>query len=152
MSFDISRPVRRSPRNANAENNPPAASSQTKFVPSNLVVSGATDFNFGQKRNSKGPFVFSAAPAKSALAPQNAAEENKSSGFNLKASLAKPLGYKPHTGKLKNWAEIQKEKRQQQMAANKMGEAAKKKAANAIKGVRLNKRAELLLKKRNNAA
>ena len=72
--------------------------------------------------------------------------ETSNKKFNLAASLAKPLNYKPHTGKLKPWEKKNKEvfsikdsfshdeTRQRQMAA--------------IKGVRLNKRAELLMNRR----
>jgi hypothetical protein len=135
------KPMRRSPRNA--ENNPPAAAAAAAFVPSNLVVG---EFNFGGvARKSTGvgkPFVFTASPAKVLGNTTNASENT----FNLKASLAKPLAYKPHTGKLKDWSETQKNKRQGM--SMKTGPTATNKQKQVIKGVRMNKRAEMLMLKR----
>ncbi len=140
--------VRRSPRNAvaDAENNPPSAG---KFIPSKLAVGPGAKFSFGAARKSAGkPFVFTASSSK-VLTTSNA-DNTAASNFDLKASLSKPLGYKPHTGKLKDWSETQKEKRQAMAKGGSSASAAKRAAsATAIKGVRMNKRAELLMKRRN---
>jgi len=65
--------------------------------------------------------------------------------FNLKASLAKPLGYKPHTGKLPTWGDKKKVIKPSAVSAKEMMDRTR----NIIKGVRMNKRAALLLQKRN---
>ena len=65
--------------------------------------------------------------------------------FDLKASLSKPLSYKPHKGKLGEW-NPRKTLEQRKALSNKM--ACKTKKGDIIRGVRLNKRTELLMKKR----
>jgi hypothetical protein len=62
-----------------------------------------------------------------------------------KNTIAKPLPYKPYTGKLGQW-NPKKTFEERKALANKT--AYKTKKGEIIKGVRLNKRAELLMKKR----
>ena len=148
--FSIELGPRRSPRN-NAENNPPPSqSSSNAFVPSNLVVG---EFNFGgvvskqqQGANHKA-FKFTA-KSKAVLAEKTT---NNKAGSEAAVPVKRPMGYKPHTGKLKDWNELQREKRM--AMAGKAGGGGGGRAAGVdrrqvIKGVRMNKRAELLLKKR----
>jgi len=66
--------------------------------------------------------------------------------FDLKASLAKGLSYQPHKGKVKP-LERKKEKSAPVLAAASQKET-KARQMEVIKGVRLNKRAELMMMKR----
>jgi len=66
--------------------------------------------------------------------------------FDLAASLAKPLTYKPHTGKLKAWET--KKKDVSSKAGSSTQEETKQRQMQVIKGVRMNKRAELLMMRR----
>merc|ERR1712060_994126 len=66
--------------------------------------------------------------------------------FDLAASLAKPLTYKPHTGKLKAWET--KKKDVSSKAGSNTQEETKQRQMQVIKGVRMNKRAELLMMRR----
>ena len=66
--------------------------------------------------------------------------------FDLKASLAKGLSYQPHKGKVKP-LERKKEKTAPVLAAASQEET-KARQMEVIKGVRLNKRAELMMMKR----
>merc|ERR1711862_95525 len=66
--------------------------------------------------------------------------------FDLAASLAKPLTYKPHTGKLKSWEP--KKKDVHSKVGSSTQEETKQRQMQVIKGVRMNKRAELLMMRR----
>ena len=75
------------------------------------------------------------------------ASANSSSRFVIKSKggLNKPLSYKPHKGKLPEWNPKKTLAERKAMAAKV---SAKTKNGDIIKGVRLNKRAELLMQKR----
>ena len=75
--------------------------------PSNLVVG---EFNFGgvvskqqQGANHKA-FKFTAAKSKAVLAEKST---NNKAGSEAAVPVKRPMGYKPHTGKLKDWNELQ---------------------------------------------
>ncbi len=129
--------LRRSPRHMEVK----------PFVPTTFTVQGK-NFDFagtanGKHAKSDQPFVFSGTPKALQNITNSALDSSASKKvFDLKSSLAKPLPYKPHKGKLKTWE--QKKEERKTMASKTRADVKK------IKGVRLNKRAELLLQKRNN--
>ena len=148
--LDTFQVVRRSPRN------PPAvAATSTSKTP---VVKEA-NFNFGgghQPKSAK-PFTFSAGKKQQQQQPKPQVLANVTNKpgagaaeFDLKASLAKPLGYKPHKGKLGDWnPKLKQEERLALVRKTTDVTAIKKSKAAVIKGVRMNKRAALLMKHRN---
>ena len=126
---------------------------QAAFVPSNLVVGS---FNFGgvskQQQGAGKAFKFTASPAKTKVVLGEKTNRKAGAGSEVAVPVKRPMGYRPHTGKLKDWNELQREKRMAMVAgAGKAGGGNAKAAERrqqVIKGVRMNKRAELLLKKR----
>ena len=113
----------------------------------NIVTDLAkTSFNFTKKdttaktnltttaSTSTKPFVFSATKKTEPL--DNITNKNESK-------------YKPHLGKIKPWNPKERQLEKQKMANRALGgEGVKKKQMSVIKGVRLNKRTELMLQKR----
>lgn len=154
------KPDEKSTRKSPRANLSAAKPTSTSVMASKPVVTSVKEasFNFGAAANlsSAKPFVFKAQTA----TPSNKVLHNITNNtgtpgstgkrFDLKASLAKPLSYQPHKGKLKAWDPKQKAEDRKAMAA-KVGRASnvREAAAAKIKGVRLNKRAELMLKRRN---
>ena len=111
----------------------------------NIVTDLAkTNFNFTKKdttakttnttASTSKPFVFSATKKTEPL--DNITNKNETK-------------YKPHLGKIKPWNPKETQLERQKMANRALGgEGVKKKQMSVIKGVRLNKRTELMLQKR----
>ena len=159
---------RRSPRNIESDTHNRNADIKgiKKFVPSNITVN-TSNFKFSQgitnrKVNQqttiaspRKPFAFS---GKEKLQPNksenilsnitNSPHLNKHTSNSLhinQKSVKSSLPYKPYTGKVGQW-NPKKTMEERRALANKT--ALKSKKEEIIKGVRLNKRAELLMKKR----
>ena len=158
---------RRSPRNIDSSINKKAEIKEPKrFVPSNLTVN-SSNFKFSQGNRQanqqktatpKKPFAFSATQNLKNIKPEkilsnitNSPSFNKQTvisqnNFNYKDKTVKPsIRYKPYTGKVGQW-NPKKTFEERKALANKI--VTKTKKGEIIKGVRLNKRAELLMKKR----
>ena len=117
------------------------------------------NFNFGGKTEtaSKKPFVFKAntKTTRPNTTPKtnkilSNITNNKQPGNEEKQSETHK-GYKPYTGRVKPWNAKDSLKNRQQMAS-KTGngnKSIKEKQMSHIKGVRMNKRMELMLQKRN---
>ena len=156
---------RRSPRNFLVETNPnnQQLNAENIVVPKNVQIKKAS-FNYSsrvadiqsgssqQKANTlfefttKGNKTFKKAEDK-ILSNITNASVNASSRFAIKSKggLNKPLSYKPHKGKLPEWNPKKTLAERKAMAAKV---SAKTKNGDIIKGVRLNKRTELLMQKR----
>nr|ACO10832.1 Nucleolar and spindle-associated protein 1 [Caligus rogercresseyi] len=100
-----------------------------------------TSFQFGSSlKKPEALFTFSASPNKSlnsSLAKRNP--------FDLKQSLAQPLKFKPHTGKIKKWVDKTNERKAAFKAKSSKDASLK---SITIKGVRMNRRAELMFQRR----
>jgi len=112
-----------------------------------------TNFNFGgNPTTSKKPFVFKANKPK-VETPKGGNKilnniTNKAIG-DKKANESQTAGYKPYTGKVKPWNAKDSLKNRQEMAKKVGGKNVKEQQMSHIKGVRMNKRMELMLQKRN---
>ena len=160
---------RRSPRNIDSSiNKKTEIKEPKKFVPSNLTVN-TSNFKFSQGNANrqanqqktitpKKPFAFSATQKLKNIKPEkilsnitNSPSFNKQTAisqnnFTYKHKTVKPsLSYRPYTGKVGQW-NPKKTLEERKALANKT--VPKTKKGEIIKGVRLNKRAELLMKKR----
>ena len=131
-----------------AQSNTKPAAQATRKSPRNLNIVtdlAKTSFNFTKKdttaktnptttASTSKPFVFSATKKTEPL--DNITNKNDSK-------------YKPHLGKIKPWNPKERQLEKQKMANRALGgEGVKKKQMSVIKGVRLNKRTELMLQKR----
>ena len=160
--------VRRSPRNVETGGNKNFENRERKgFVPTNITVNaanfkfsqGSANRNINQRQavNSlKKPFVFSAKENITSVKPEkilsnitNSPSVNRiyhqQANLNRKQTSSKPFAYKPYTGKVGQW-NPKKTLEERKALANKTAPRTKK--GELIKGVRLNKRAELLMNKR----
>ena len=131
-----------------AQSNTKPVAQATRKSPRNLNIVtdlAKTSFNFTKKdtattksstatASTSKPFVFSATKKTEPL--DNITNKNDSK-------------YKPHVGKIRPWNPKDSQLERQKMANRALGgEGVKKKQMSVIKGVRLNKRTELMLQKR----
>jgi len=132
----------------------------TRKSPRNLnpVVTdlSKTDFNFTKKNvvsgtENKKTFVFNASKnQKSDQALDNITNKSQKQPQPQEKSKTENNKYKPHAGKIQAWHPKASQMAKQKMANRALGgEDAKKKQLSVIKGVRMNKRMELMLQKRN---
>ena len=129
----------------------PNARTKSAITPSkkSLVTEvSKVDFNFSGKDSqpsAKKPFVFKATTATPTKVLHNITNKSPEEKKSIKTG-----GYKPYTGKLKPWNAKDSLKNRQEMASKNMSlKNAKDRQMNVIKGVRMNKRMELMMQKRN---